>query len=308
MRSNEQLARMLRLVPYLSSRPGAEVTKVAEEFGVTARQIIKDLEVLQFCGLPGGYIDDLFDIDIEVVREEGRIDLRNADVLARPLRLRPAEAASLLAALRLVVDVAGPSEAAASALQKLEEAVGGAVPHLSVDVISTDPGHRAALTRAIRDKVAARLTYRTRAGTSTVVVEPARLNLVDGFTYLDAWSRPRAAWRSFRLDRIEEVEVLDEPAEDHGPPPEGWFDEVAERLSLTVLPSARWIAEYYPTTSVEDHGERITVTFPVASRQWAVSLILRLGAAVLAVSDEQVAAAARSEAEAALAGYREPVM
>lgn len=309
MRSDEQLARLLRLVPYLSARPGVQVATVAEEFGVPPRQIIKDLEVLQFCGLPGGYFDDLFDVDIEVVREEGRIDFRNADVLARPLRLRPAEAASLLAALRLVVDVAGSSEAAASALQKLEAAVGQAEPHLSVDVISTDPGHRAALTQAIRDGVAVHLTYRTpgRAGTSTAIVEPARLNLIDGFTYLDAWSRPRAAWRSYRLDRIEAVEVLDEPVADHGAPPEGWFDDVPDRLTLTVLPSARWIAEYYPTTSVEDLGDKVVVTFPIASRDWAVSLILRLGGAVLEVSDEQVAAAARTKATAALAGYPESV-
>ena len=305
MRSDEQLARLLRLVPYLSSRPGVQVATVAEEFGVHPRQVIKDLEVLQFCGLPGGYFDDLFDVDIEVVREEGRIDFRNADVLARPLRLRPAEAASLLAAMRLVVDVAGSSEAAASALAKLEAAVGQAEPQLSVDVVTTDPEHRASLAAAIKDGQAIHLTYRTpgRPGPSNAVVEPARLNLVDGFTYLDAWSRPREAWRSFRLDRIEAVERLDEPVGEHGTPPDGWFDDVPDRLTLTVRPSARWIAEYYPTTSVEDLGDRVEVTFPIASHDWAVSLILRLGGAVLDVSDDQVAQAARTKAAAALAGY-----
>nr|WP_269452233.1 hypothetical protein [Tessaracoccus coleopterorum] len=48
-----------------------EVSSVASAFGVSDRQIIRDLEVLQFCGLPGGYIDDLFDVDIEAVRDEG---------------------------------------------------------------------------------------------------------------------------------------------------------------------------------------------------------------------------------------------
>ncbi|MDO5676902.1 MAG: WYL domain-containing protein [Propionibacteriaceae bacterium] len=307
MRSDEQLARLLRLVPYLSARPGVEVTTVAEEFGVTPAQIIKDLQVLQFCGLPGGYFDDLFDVDLEVVREEGHIDFRNADVLARPLRLRPAEAASLLAAMRLVVDVAGSSAAAASALQKLEAAVGQADPHLRVNVVPTDPQQRAALSEAIDAGRAVRITYRTpgRSGTSTAVVEPFRLNLVDGFTYLDAWSRPREAWRSFRLDRLSAVEALDDPVADHGSPPDGWFDDVPDRLTLTVTPAARWIAEYYPTTSVEDLGDRLAVTFPIASHDWAVSLILRLGEAVLDVSDQRVAEAAREKATAALAGYPE---
>ncbi|MBB1509004.1 WYL domain-containing protein [Tessaracoccus sp. MC1756] len=309
MRSEEQLARLLRLVPYLSSHPGIEVAKVAEEFGVTPRQVIRDLEVLQFCGLPGGYFDDLFDVDIDVVREEGHIDFRNADVLARPLRLRPAEAAGLLAALRLVVDVAGRSDAAASALKKLEAAVGEADAHVSVAVESTDPQRRAALSRAVEQRRAVQLEYRTtgRQGTTTAVVEPARLNLVDGYTYLDAWSRSREAWRSYRLDRVVAVEVLDQAAGDHGAPPDGWFDDVPDRLTLTVQPSARWIAEYFPTVGVEDLGDRVAVTFPVASHDWAVSLILRLGGAVLDVSDDRVAQAARVKAGRALAGYPEVV-
>lgn len=309
MRSDEQLARLLRLVPYLSTRPGVELTTVAQEFGVEPAQIVRDLQVLQFCGLPGGYFDDLFDVDIEVVREEGRIDFRNADVLARPLRLRPAEASSLLAALRLVVDVAGASEAASTALAKLVSVVGQAEPQLSVNVAPTNPGHRADLTQAIAQRRAVRLTYRTpgRPGTSTAVVDPARLQLVDGFTYLDAWSRLRDAWRSFRLDRIEALEPLDDEVVDHGPPPDGWFDDVADRLTLTITPAARWVAEYYPTSSVEDLGERLVVTFPIATLDWAVSLVLRLGEDVLEVSDERVEAAARSRAAAALTGYLDDV-
>ena len=102
MRSDAQLTRLLRLVPYLAANQGVSVDEAAAAFTTTPKQIVRDLEVLQFCGLPGGYFDDLFDVDIDAVREEGHIDFRNADVLARPLRLRPDEAASLLAALRLV--------------------------------------------------------------------------------------------------------------------------------------------------------------------------------------------------------------
>ncbi|MFD0865290.1 helix-turn-helix transcriptional regulator, partial [Tessaracoccus lubricantis] len=197
----------------------------------------------------------------------------------------------------------------ASALAKLQAAVGATEAPVTVAVESTDPERRALLSRAIDEKRAVSMEYRTtgRQGTTTAVVEPARLNLVDGYTYLDAWSRSRDAWRSYRLDRIVAVEVLDEPAADHGAPPDGWFDDVPERLTLTVEPSARWIAEYFPTVGVEDLGDRVAVTFPVASHDWAVSLILRLGGAVLDVSDERVAQAARAKAAKALAGYQDVV-
>nr|WP_255433636.1 WYL domain-containing protein [Tessaracoccus sp. MC1865] len=194
-------------------------------------------------------------------------------------------------------------------MKKLEAAVGEADAHVSVAVESTDPQRRAALSRAVEQRRAVQLEYRTtgRQGTTTAVVEPARLNLVDGYTYLDAWSRSREAWRSYRLDRVVAVEVLDEAAGDHGAPPDGWFDDVPDRLTLTVQPSARWIAEYFPTVGVEDLGDRVAVTFPVASHDWAVSLILRLGGAVLDVSDDRVAQAAKVKAGRALAGYPEVV-
>ena len=178
---------------------------------------------------------------------------------------------------------------------------------LSVAVAPTDPEHRSALTAAAAGHRVVRLTYRAggRAGTTVADVEPARVRLVDGFAYLDAWSRSRGAWRSFRLDRVEAVETLAEEFSPRGDPPEGWFDDVARQLTLTVTRRAAWIAEYYPTTSVEPDGDALRVTFPVASPDWAAALVLRLGDAVLDVSDDAVSALARERAAAALALYPE---
>ena len=304
--SKEQLARLLRLVPYLSKNQGITTAKVAEDFGITPIQVIRDLEVLQFCGLPGGLYDDLFDVDIEGVRDDGHIFFRNADVLGRPLRFRPAEAAGLITALQVVADVAGETAAAQSALAKLTEAFGDGGARLSVTVAATDPQQRALLTSAIADGRAVRIAYRTpgRSGTTEAVVEPSRLRLVDGFTYLDAWSRPRDAWRSYRLDRIETAERLDDPTQDRGEPPATWFDDAPLRLTLQVRPEARWITEYFPTLAVDEAPDGLlTVTFPVASQAWAVALVLRLGDDVVSISDDAVAEAARARAAAALALY-----
>lgn len=307
MRSEAQLTRLLRLVPYLSGHQGVTVAETAEVFGTTQQQVLRDLEVLQFCGLPGGLYDDLFDVDIEGARQDGHIFFRNADVLARPLRLRPAEAAGLLAALRVVVEVAGESDAARSALAKLEAAVGREMDRLTVAVAASDPGHRAQLAAAIAGRSAVRLRYRTpgRAGVSEAVVEPARLHVADGYTYLDAWSRVRDAWRSYRLDRIESVEPTGEPGGEHGDPPAGWFEDAPTQLTLNVTPEAQWVAEYYPTSSAAAEDGGVAVTFPVASTDWAVSLLLRLGERVLRVSDPAIQAAARARAAQALALYPE---
>lgn len=306
MKAQDQLARLLRLVPYLSAHPGVEVSTVAKDFGTTEAGIIADLEILQFCGLPGGYWDDLFDVDLDAVRNEGRIEFHNADVLARPLRLRAEEAASLLAALRLVVDLAGSSEAATSALAKLEAAVGPAHEVVQVGVEATDPEHRKILTEAIAARRTVELTYRSpgRREDSVAVVEPVELRLVDGYPYLEGYSLLRDGWRTYRLDRITEVVALDEFFPPHTQPRPQWFAD-AQELTVTVTAKGAWIAEYYPTTSVERLSRvRVRVTFPVASVDWAAGLLLRLGPAVVDVSDPQVRDVARSRAREALAAYR----
>src|SRR5690606_27309488 len=119
MSANPRLDRLLNLVPYLQHRREVHISEVAEHFGVTPTQVLQDLEVLQFCGLPEGYYDDLFDIDLDWVREDGHISFRNADVLRRPRKLRVDEATSLLAALEVLVAASGSSDAATSALAKL---------------------------------------------------------------------------------------------------------------------------------------------------------------------------------------------
>ena len=72
-----------------------------------AEQLVKDLKVLLMCGLPGGYPDDLIDVDLDALEgpeADGVIRVSNADYLARPLRLSPTEATAIIVALRALRD------------------------------------------------------------------------------------------------------------------------------------------------------------------------------------------------------------
>ena len=308
MRSTEQLARLLKLVPYLQQHQGVSVTKVAEHFDITTRQVVSDIEVLQFCGLPEGFYGDLFDVDIDEVRDAGHIFFRNADVLSRPMRMRLQEATSLLVALDMLVETSGGSDAARSALAKLRCLVGEVDPAVSVSVAAGRPEDRQLLQEAINRHGVLELTY-LGAGRSPLthpVVEPARLRVTDGFAYLDAWSRSRTAWRSYRLDRIDAIVETGgtfEPRADLPDVGDDWFADASRHLELELAPEAGWVAEYYPVTDREVHDGHESVTFPVASLEWAAALLLRLGDAVLSVSDDHLARVAGAEALAALAQY-----
>ena len=98
MTSSSQVPRLLALVPYLQAHPDADLEATASVFDVTPRQLVADLKVLWFCGLPGGAPGDLIEVDMDAL-ESGTIRLTNAEFLARPHRFTPEEAMSLVVAL-----------------------------------------------------------------------------------------------------------------------------------------------------------------------------------------------------------------
>jgi proteasome accessory factor C len=143
------------------------------------------------------------------------------------------------------------------------------------------------------------------------VVDPVRLLTVSGRTYLEAWCRLREDLRTFHLGRVQAVEVLDEPST---PPPglpardpgEGLFqpgpDDLVVRLALA--PAAGWVAEYYPTDAVEDHGDgRLVVVLRARDEAWVRRLVLSLGAAVQVLEPAELAEQVREDARRALSAY-----
>jgi proteasome accessory factor C len=113
----------------------------------------------------------------------------------------------------------------------------------------------------------------------------------------------------FRLDRVEEVEVLDEPA---APPPDaepsdvshGLFRPSEEHRSAVLLlePEARWVAEYYPVDDVvELDGNRARVLLRYADPAWLVRLVLGLGGRAQLLEPPELVDAVGCRAREALA-------
>jgi proteasome accessory factor C len=283
----DRLPRLLALVPYLIARPGIPVEEAAADFGVGARQLRKDLELLWMCGLPGYGPGDLIDLSFE----GDTITVTYDAGMRRPLRLTAAEATALLVALRALADTPGVDDpdAVRRALGKVEAAAGAAQPAgmvvgLAMPEERVIPAVREAVRDAVQRQRALRITYYTasRDEISERVVDPMRMLLVEGRSYLEAWCRSAEGVRRFRLDRIEAIEVLDEPA---APPPhaeqqdvsEGLFrpaDDQAEAV-LVLEPDARWIAEYYPVEDLEElPGGRARVRIRYSDTSWMIRLIL----------------------------------
>lgn len=311
MASSEQVTRLLALVSWLHANPETDVTTTAAQFGVTKEQLIADLWVLVFCGLPGGLPDDLIEIDMDQVEETGEIRIHNAEYLSHPMRFTPDEATSLLVALRAIGELAGDSLVVESAVAKLAEAT-GTIPEVSkLEFASGDDQIRAELVAAIDARNLVDLEY-TDVGfaISHPRVAPQRLLSRDGYGYLQGWNLEKAAWRTYRLDRIDSVTVVIGPFPELDEPPafdRGWLENNPEAavVTLTLRPDASWVAESHPVREVRRHDDHLEVDLIVADPAWLRSLLLTLGPAVIRISPSQAGDGARELAAEALAAYQE---
>ncbi|MBC6450631.1 helix-turn-helix transcriptional regulator [Actinokineospora xionganensis] len=311
--SQDRLPRLLALVPYLIARPGIPIDEAAADFDVTPKQLRKDLELLWMCGLPGYGPGDLIDISFD----EDTVTVTFDAGMSRPLRLTGAEATALLVALRALADTPGVADADAirRTVAKIEMAAGQAQPAgvavgLGVREAAETVKVRETVQSALKAGHALRMTYYTASKDeiSERTVDPMRVLIVEGRGYLEAWCRRAEAVRLFRLDRIDEVEVLDEPA---APPPYARPTDVSTGLfrpapdqsvaRLVLEPDARWVSEYYPVEDIEElDGGRLRVTMRYADTSWMVRLLLGLGGEVKVERPAELAQELRARAVAAL--------
>jgi proteasome accessory factor C len=314
-----QVARLLSLLPYLLAHPGAKVSEVTTVFGISERQLVRDLDVLWFTGLPGLLPGDLIEVDMEAVHGEGVIKVSNADYLSRPLRLASDEAVALLVALRSMTAMPGvtDTDAVSRAIAKLEAASGDAAAGMGAVRIEAAGSFLAETAETVRRALAGgrrlHLSYWVpgRDETTERDVDPMRLAVVQGKTYLEGWCRLAEDVRLFRLDRIEKVRMLDVPAElpEAAKPRDlsmGAFQPSPddELVTMDVEPPGRWLAEYYPCESVEELGaDRLRVRLRTADRRWVIRLALRLGSQARVVDPPDLAAEVQHAAAQALAAY-----
>lgn len=292
MKNKDQLCRMLAILPLAQSGESLTTKSLAKMFGITKRQVINDLSTLFMCGLPGGYPDDLIDVDMDAAIEDGVIQISNAEYLNRPLRLTQDEAMSLLAALEVVREAATGEQAktANSAIAKLEEITGaGSGVHFEISSGSDEVRDR--LAAAISNNNRVKLVYdgASRAVTTQPVIDPVLIEVRHGVAYLNAWSLDAKDWRVYRFDRIISVEYTGQSAEDHGEAPSGQWFEKEKDVVLVLAPDAAWVCEYHPCEVLERKTDgSVRARFKVASDAWLTSILLRLGDGAR-VEDESLA-------------------
>lgn len=309
--ASDRFLRLLAVVPWIAARDGPRLDEVCERFGMTRKQLLDDLQIVPLVGLPPYTPDTL----IEVTIEGDRVWLRFADVFARPLRLTPEQGLALVAAGSAARGLPGAEAGGplASALDKVAGVLGiDPDEAISVALGETRPGVLDTLRRAAADRHRVRLDYYaySRDERTTRPVDPHAVFAYEGAWYVRGHCHQADGERLFRVDRIYDIEVLDERFE--APEDAGEarvFDPGPEipRVTLDLAPVARWVTETYPVEGVREHDDgRLRVRLAVSACPWLERLLVRLGPAarVVEADDPELTDAGRTAARRLLARYQ----
>ena len=202
----EKAARLLDLVPFISTHQGIALSELAQEFNLTESELLGDLNTLWMCGLPGYTPLELIDLEFD----SGYVSIRNAEVLQRVRLLTKQELVIILLGLDILQSSIDPkrkdlSDAISGLMSKIKKIVGNVATASPI----VDSAHRAIITQAISRRLDLVVSYHStiRDAISERVITPLELSLDHGFEVLEAYCQSAEGFRTFRLDNMRSVQL-----------------------------------------------------------------------------------------------------
>ncbi len=272
---------LMQMLPWLVAHPGVSAEVVAEEFGISAKEVIKLLDLLQYTG-PGQYGGELVEVHFGDGQGIHVIDSQRFD---RPVRMSGAEASALLAGLSYLEQMPALADSAevSQLIEKISEALN---PEMALEVITNGRENEciALMMAAIDDQVQVHISYASGSAThpSERIIEPKRLLTRDDRTYVRAWCAQAEALRTFRIDRIAHAETLPHP-QSVEVAPEDLVRNISSWIDVVVELDREYLAEFDndTVTTIDELGNgTLRVETKVANLDWFVSVVLAAGGGI----------------------------
>ena len=285
LKAAEKLERLLAMIPWIIDNDGPRLDLIAKRFEYPEELLLTDLTKVLFMVGPYPRTPDTL---IEVVIEDGRVWIDQADWLSRPIRLTPEQGFNLLRKAKTLEFIDGRSEALAlsGAIEKLEIALGQSKETFDLDISEIRKTDLLTINESIREENQLRIRYYAygKDENSTRTVHPIEIVNRDHNYYLHAYCEEANDYRLFRLGRILKVETIDKSnliPEGDGESlflEEKWnLDTWGELITLKIYPEDSWMLSTYP---IEEYSQNengyIEVKLIVAGIAWLKRLLLRL--------------------------------
>jgi proteasome accessory factor C len=288
MTSLERIKRLLAVLPWIENQNGPYIEEVVTRFNYPRKELIEDLEnVVFFVGVYPFTPDCLIEVSIT----EEKVWVRYADWFRQPMKLDKRELTSLRAAGEALIEFSGflkddieeelgPLERALTKLSAFED---GSDNLLKIK-LTTPTSHLLEMQNSIKDGTVIQIEYLvgSRNEISSRKIEPEKIFADGGKWYVQAFCKLSLASRTFRLDRIRDIKILDEIRETQS------STDLMDKdfFNLDKFPSViieipvkdKALIDGFPNIEVEEiSGEKLRLFCPVASEAWLKHLLMVLG-------------------------------
>lgn len=295
--------RLLDLVPYLRAHPGVSIAEVARVFEITVPELMKDLNLLFLCGLPGYTPLELIDISFD----DGVIVVKDPQNLDMPRRFSEEEALVVRIALAALED--SVPHARRSKVEELRRKVTSIFQSEIPDSALIFRGDRAkdnlaVIQRAIANEKRVRIKYAnpTKNEVTERTITPHRIEVEGDRTLIESWCDLATGRRRFNLANIESVVLTEESA--HA---ETESTDSSKRFAEIAVASSSWFHREHQKELIEigEAGDGISrYRVEVFQDEWLVRSVIASAGAVRIEEPEALNLRVRDLAAAALAQYQ----
>lgn len=277
LQAQDKLTFLLSLVPYLMDHDRVSVVDAADHFGVSPELIRESVRLIGVSGVPGETASyqhgDLFDIAWDDFEDNDQIVLTNLVAIDDSPRFSAREAAALIAGLQYLSALPEHSDRAAiaSLMSKLSRGSSGEPSQVAVEASETDET-LALIRQSVERGVGLEFDYvNSRGEQERRTIDPLRVESADADWYVRGWCHLREAVRTFRLDRMSNPVITDEPIRFRSGDvqlPDTLFEGTADDLVVTIdvaTSAAPLLADYIPDgASTTDVDGRLRTTVRVS--------------------------------------------
>jgi proteasome accessory factor C len=294
----ERTARLLDLVPYISSHQGISLKELAGVFGVSQSQMTDDLTTLWMCGLPGYTPLELMDLDFE----SGFVTIHNAETLAKPRSMNFDEATALILGLDLLRSTISADRADLIAMiQQLSSRLSTLInlPSALSVTPSTNQQHVSVIMEAIKSRSGVEISYHSlyRDELSTRKIYPIEVIETDGHQYLSSYCYTASDFRQFRMDRIQSAQSFSVEAEI----PTTKVEPTSFTSTIKVIAPTREVSERFKQAEMSVNS---IFEYESFSQQWIQRAVMASGGAVSLQSPAQIRQSIATTAQSMLDRYK----
>jgi proteasome accessory factor C len=265
-------ARLLDLVPFITTHQGISIKDLAKEFAITSEELLDDLNTLWMCGLPGYTPLELIDLSFE----SGYVSIRNAEILQKVRLLTKEELVVIAIGLDFLKEsLSKDREDLLVAITSLQIKIKSLIGDIAQVTPTVDSAHRAIILRALKERKNLEIEYHSliRDQITTRIVTPLELGEDKGIEVLLAYCSVASGFRTFRLDNVKQAKLLD--ASDFVTETQNDSEEIF-RAKCRIDSRLRTTFERFrletdmATSSALSLGKGITVEVTSFSQDWLV--------------------------------------